>query len=490
MSAPLKTAKEYDYIIIGSGFGGSVAAYKLVHSGARVLLLERGPWRDTKPVSEMGINERSPLPRGKYFYSHVLRTFSSPLIGNKGLNLTSKGLFEINYRRDMSIVCSSGIGGGSHVYSGLNVRPAVDNYWEQHLGKKVATQVEKYYDWMIGMMGATPPTADNNLPNFIGNMVADSPHFHADSSLEQPAMSVKKSGANNLQNNSFFGSYNGTKATLDDVMLKPALEQGLEILPLHECKDIAHMQNGNYRLECYDHKQKRYRFFTSAKVILAAGTLNSVKLLFKSRESGGLSDMPALGMGFGGNGDVPAFWTINTPGADYTQGLPCHGRFELKNYDNCPNLTAYGLSGLDDIPLPSTVKNSLRNNLVLVGMGADKADGVITYHKGNLGIRYIHQNNPILRQLENTFSEIAKRSGSRVWRTKNRPLTVHPLGGARLGSNQENSVINLKGEVHNNPGLYITDASALPSAPGSPPSMTIAAWSAYVCDQLIQQTKN
>ncbi|MEZ5506304.1 MAG: GMC oxidoreductase [Gammaproteobacteria bacterium] len=61
---------------------------------------------------------------------------------------------------------------------------------------------------------------------------------------------------------------------------------------------------------------------------------------------------------------------------------------------------------------------------------------------------------------------------------------MHPLGSARCGKDRRDSVVNLQGEVHDHPGLFVVDASALPAAPGSPPSMTIAAWSAHVCDGL------
>lgn len=63
---------QYDAVVIGSGFGGSVAASTLTDGGARVLLLERGPWRDTKPVRDAGIEDREPLPYGCHFYTHAV----------------------------------------------------------------------------------------------------------------------------------------------------------------------------------------------------------------------------------------------------------------------------------------------------------------------------------------------------------------------------------------------------------------------------------
>jgi cholesterol oxidase len=71
-------------------------------------------------------------------------------------------------------------------------------------------------------------------------------------------------------------------------------------------------------------------------------------------------------------------------------------------------------------------------------------------------------------------------------RTRRRPFTVHPLGGAVLGSGESAGVIDGRGEVYGFPGLYVVDASALPASPGAPPSMSIAAWSSWVAARFLE----
>ncbi len=66
-------------------------------------------------------------------------------------------------------------------------------------------------------------------------------------------------------------------------------------------------------------------------------------------------------------------------------------------------------------------------------------------------------------------------------------MTVHPLGGACVGINKEQGVVDGHGEVFGHPNLYITDGSALPAATGTPPSMTIAAWSSHVSQAILQK---
>lgn len=483
----------YDAIVVGSGFGGSVSAYNLAQSGANTLLLERGPWRDSKPVRSMDISERSPLPAGKNFYRYLVRNIAGGWLPKSGIKVNSKGVYEVQYGQDMSIVCSSGVGGGSHVYSAMNERPSASNYWDKHVSDISAKSMEVHYQWMLDQMKAKPPAEVHQIPNFVGQQYKDSDVFAVDSAVPQPAMGIDLDSSDVKNgNNSFFGSASGTKRTLDEVLLKPAIEKGLNVKALHECLEIHQTDSAEtlYRVKCFDHKDGRYRYFLTRKVLLGAGTLNTVKILFRSQCSGGLSPMPALGFGFGGNGDFPAYWPVNRAGSDFTQGTPSHGRIALKDGDPLsknskiqllPNLTQYGFNGIDQVPfLGKRLRSRLKRDLVLVGMGADKADGILSWKKGRLRVRYLSENSPIIEQISSVYQRISERSGIPVWFTKERLLTVHPLGGARLASSKEQGVVNGTGEVYDNPGLYVVDAAALPAAPGTPPSMTIAAWASHV----------
>ncbi|MGO9767542.1 MAG: GMC oxidoreductase [Myxococcaceae bacterium] len=73
------------------------------------------------------------------------------------------------------------------------------------------------------------------------------------------------------------------------------------------------------------------------------------------------------------------------------------------------------------------------------------------------------------------------RSGLKTGAIK-KPLTVHAWGGACFGPTLERGVIDHRGEVYGNRGLFVADAAALPAAAGTPPSLAIAAWARHVAD--------
>lgn len=488
--------EHHSTIVIGSGFGGAVAASTLTEAGESVLLLERGPWRDTDPVRKAGIPHRRPLPAGRHLWSGLLHRFGQRWLPGKGLKLSRHGLFDIYLGRDMTVVASNGVGGGSHVYSAMNTRPEQPDYWDHPEAGIQAAGMEHHYRWMMQRMGSRRASADDRIPNWTPQAFAHNTAFVADDSVPQPAMAICMEGCQaDYANNSFFGSANGAKMTLDRAFLLPAMEQGLQVAAEHECLSLWRQPGGGYRLEVMDHAARRRCYLLADRVILAAGTLNTLRLLFHSRELGGLEGMPALGRGFGGNGDSVAWWGLNQDGADFTRGTATHGRFALRDpvtgkAQPGPILTRYGFNGIDTLPLPASLKAFLRRNALLVGMGADLADGVVTWQRGRLRIRYLAENSPVLTRIQRLFSEVGRRSQRPVRTLPGMAFTVHPLGGARLAASEQNGVVNGSGQVFGHSNLYVADAAALPAAPGTPPSMTIAAWSRHVATGLIRTGHN
>lgn len=495
-----------DFIVIGSGFGGAIPAGHLADAGFKVTVLERGPWRDTVPVRSMGIRNRASYPQGWKFYTHILRSFHAPFLPKNGLTVNKRGMYEVFVNEGIYNICTAAVGGGSHAYSGLHQRATVANYWDGHGAGVSGESMEKHYQAVMARFGSRPRTAQDEVPNTTTELFANSDVFSDDNGYEAPAFGlllpeepsrpkkiVNEAGIERFESayddDSFLGSARGVKSTLDFVYLAPALKKGLVVRDLCEVIGIHRLDGGNdtlYRVDAMDHHAIRRQSFYARKVILAAGAVNTLRLLFHSRDAlGGLGGMPNLGKGIGSNGDYGGYWSLNDPSIDFTQGLTIHGPMGIKGVEKT-YLVLGGISGLQHIPLPRRLKARLRRDAFLGGMGADAADGVATYRNGRLRIAYRAENSPIFADIRRAMELAQQASGKKVSYLET-PFTVHTCGGARLGSSIENGVVDGKGEVFDNPGLYVTDAAALPGAPGGPPAISIAAWASHVAEGLIGQ---
>jgi len=484
----------YDALVVGSGFGGAVAADRLTRAGWRVGLVERGPWRDTAPVRKLGIRQRAPLPYGWRVYSHFLRNIELAS-GGRAMVLNQDGLFEVFVNADVSILCSSGVGGGSHVYTALNVRPSVEGFWDDCHDAVSPAALEPHYVRVIAEMGGRHPRVADRIPNLASEQWRDSDVLDGTPTVEGPLHAVTFAAGNTKRDWSdggVLGSPQGTKRTLDEVYLGAAVRRGLHLFDLHEALGVFRLDGAHrarWRVEVYDHRAGRHRSLRADRVLLAAGTLNTLRLLLRSRdELGGVADMPGLGARFGTNGDWFSLWPLDARGADFTRGLPAQvvrlrrpGRGGVPPY-----LLQVGFVGSSKLALPAPLRQWCKQNLVLFAMGSDAADGTVTMEGGALRVRYDTRRSLIFARIRRTLAIIGRGTGV-VPRSLPSPWTVHPLGGAVVGQDARRGVVDHRGEVYGNPGLHVVDAAALPRSPGAPPSMSIAAWSSWVAAQLAAQ---
>jgi cholesterol oxidase len=502
-------ARVHEVLIIGSGFGGSVAAARLAEAGVDVTLLERGPWRDTLPVQSMGIPNRIRYPAGMQLFSRGLKRVHARFLPRGGLTLSRYGLFELFSAGDVSVLCSSGVGGGSHVYTALNDRPRVENYWDGHHPEVSGEALEPHYQRIITEMGGRPPRLEDAIPNLTAQRYRDSAWLQAGAALQRPAHGVQfpetpgtsreidwgdgiRRREADWKDGGLLGSRFGTKTTLDFACLAPAIRRGLRVLDLHEAVSVhlcRQTHTARYCVQTHNLYTGKIEPFYAEHVMLAAGTMNTLRLLLVSRdEARGLDGMPALGRRFGTNGDCVGWWALNDAEADFSRGLPCHGPIALRNAQRPdePLLIEVGLVGIDGMPMPNLLRRRLRRSVMLIAMGADCADGRVRLHRGRLRVRYDRDASPVYERAQALFRQIAATSEKPV-RMRRRPFTVHPIGGAALGPSEAEGVVDGRGEVHGFPGLFVVDAAALPAAPGGPPSMTIAAWSSWVAARFLEE---
>lgn len=495
-----------DVIVIGSGFGGAISAARLAEAGARVTLLERGPWWDTVPTRSMSIERRTPLPRGWRLYTNFLRGLNHPRLPGGGVTMNRKGLIELFYSKGLEVMCSSGVGGGSHVYSAVHRRPAREDYWDGHVEDLSEASMAGHGAAFLARMGSTQPGPHNRPPHNAAHRYHNDPHFEPavpnaevragfllPEDPENPRKITTEAGVERWQadyrsgDHGFLGSPSGAKSTLDACYLAPAMQKGLTVRDLCEVVAVTRSaeHGGRYRVDFIDHGRGARQALGADNVIVAAGTMNTLRLLLNSRDRfGGLSGMPNLGKRFGGNGDMRGFWDLNEAGTDFTTGLPSKGGIVLRNAAE-PRLPIgrNSLPSIDSYPLPKALRERLKRGHLVSGMGIDAMDGVVSLKDGKLDIDFEPANSPIYGRLYDTMMEMARLSGRKVYVSR-RPSTVHPTGGACLGAIEAGGGVDAGGQVHDNPGLFVADAAALPAPTGSPPTFSIASWAENVAKRL------
>jgi cholesterol oxidase len=318
----------FDAVIVGSGFGGSVMAYRLTEAGLRVCLLERG--KAYPPGS---------FPRAPH---RMQKNFWDPSAGLYGMyNIWS-------FDRLGAVVCS-GLGGGSLIYANVLIRK--DERWFVRDGRRdgwyeywpvTRADLDPHYDRIEKMLGATPYPFDRTTPKtrelkgaaerlglaqdwLLPNLAVTFANKGEDPLPGEP---IKEAYPNlhgrtrqtcRLVGECDFGCNYGSKNTLDYNYLSAAKQLGAEIHTLCEVWRFEPRDGGGYAVYYVRHQpdperegQKtdtsslREQEITADRLVLSAGTLGSTFLLLKNR--GAFPGLSArLGTQFCGNGDLITF---------------------------------------------------------------------------------------------------------------------------------------------------------------------------------------
>ncbi|QIZ50514.1 GMC family oxidoreductase [Dickeya zeae] len=339
------TSELYDTVVIGSGFGGSVAAERLAKSGGKVVLLERGPWRETIPTESYGIKETQPLPIKSGLFS-LLRSLNLPIGPKKGIVLNKNGYLEFFAGTGVKVICGSSVGGGSHIWAALTVRPKA-GFWDNKSEYLSDNVMDKHYSLVFEELHASSPSVDEYVPNRTTEAWKDKSIFSEITEEEQPKMGIlfpkdisrkyieestnspKRLNINYNDYNGMLGSYSGAKSTVDALYILPALKYGLKVLSLHNVEYISKESDNTYTVNAIDLNNGKIVKFRTKKVILASGTMNTNKILFKSRELGNLNGVPGLGLGFGTGADCITSFRHKGQEYDSQIGTPVHGRVKI-----------------------------------------------------------------------------------------------------------------------------------------------------------------
>ncbi|WBB70063.1 GMC family oxidoreductase [Micromonospora sp. WMMD812] len=319
----------------------------------------------------------------------------------------------------------------------------------------------------------------------------------------------------------------GAKNSLDLNYLALAERHGALVGTRTEAVHLARTDDGGYRVRLREHgrpgagRDGVRRDITARYVFVCAGALGTTELLLRSRDQyQTLPHLPAaLGEGYSGNGDFLSFGQdmreVFEPGSGPTittaSVIRAGGRekdeehwFVLEDGGYSQHLAKL-VHGLDPARLPPEVGRAIstgtrrllaairgtgatldpdrRDVAVLLAMGRDNAEGRIELRGANHRLRITWdttRSHPLYAEEQAFSADVVRAFGGRpfvtpTWRMFRQPITVHNLGGARMGTDPSTGVVNADGEVFGHPGLYVLDGAALPGPTGGNPSLTIAA---------------
>ena len=530
-------ADRYDVLVIGSGFGGSVAALRLSEKGYRVAVLEAG--RRFR---------REELPRNSW----DLRTYLwAPSLGCYGVQ-------RIHLLRNVMILAGAGVGGGSLNYANTLYVPPKAFFQDRQWGHITDWQRElaPYYEQARRMLGArlnpTVTPADVHLRTVAERMgVGDTFHLapvgvffgdgrDADGTVRaEPGAEVPDpyfGGVGPARRaclecgECMTGCRHGAKNTLNENYLYLAERAGAVIHPLTTVTALAEAPDGagyEVTVERTDLRGRRRRasrrVLRADQVVVAAGTYGTQNLLHRMRDTGRLPRISAK-LGeltrtnsealVGAQTDFRRYRRRHGTRADFTQGVAItssihpdeHTHIEPVRYGKGSN--AMGLLTAPQFPrgrVPrllgflatclrhpiillrslSTWKWSERVIIALVMQSLDNS--LTTYRKtrwpgrGKLTARQAHgapnpDHIPAAAEAARLLAEeIDGYAGTNVGEVMGTPLTAHFLGGCVIGEDAEHGVIDPYHRLYGYPGISVVDGSAVSANLGVNPSLTITA---------------
>jgi len=522
----LNDLKTYDYIIIGSGFGGSVSALRLAEKGYRVLVLEKGKRYQCEDFPPTNWNLRKSL-----------------WIPQLGLH----GIWVLSLLRHAFVVHGTGVGGGSLNYCNQLLVPPDEVFKKSEWGPgDWKANLEPFYDLAKRMLGANPSPSIGKVDEIlaeIGKEILGEDTFHIndvgvffgepDKTVPDPYFNgdgPKRKGCT-FCGACMIGCPVGAKNTLDKNYLYLAEhKQGVEILPETEVAGVRPFDDG-YEVLAKKSTGLRHqkKSFLTRGVVFSGGVMGSVKLLLDCRSRGLLPNLsPQLGNYIHTNSEALVGVTSNDKHADYSDQISItSGIYPDKNthvqivrFNKGSDLLGFLSVPLTDgngsIPrairfLGIVIKHpwAFLRSLWPFGWGARTPILLVMQTLENymrldykrrwwrLGKRTINSRlAPGAVKVPSYIpiaNEIARRMGKKIngqplssWPEVlfDVPTTAHILGGAVMGETAKEGVVDFKGEIHGYSNLYVVDGSNVPVNLGVNPALTITTLAEYIMSKI------
>jgi cholesterol oxidase len=538
LSSPIVDIRDhYDVVVVGSGYGGSIAASRLARAGRTVCLLERG--REILP-GEYPDTELEALAEIQMNLPHE----------HKG---SKTGLFYFHLNDDMSVAVGCGLGGTSLINASVAVEPDPrvfeDVRWPEAFRQDVDGGLATGYQRAKEMLKPTPYPEDfPRLPKL--EALRKSAQALNGTFVRLPINVTFQDGVNHvgvrqhtcqLCGDCASGCNHGAKNTTLMNYLPDAKNHGAEIFTEVSVRTISRL-GSRWRVsfelvgsgaELFD---APLSFVSADVVLLAAGAIGSTEILLRSARAGlPLSDQ--VGRHFSGNGDVggaayncdveinalahgprlrkrePVGPTItsaidlrNTP--DVEEGMLIEegainsplGRFLPQILSATAKVSGVDTdAGIADLvnerrrELESLVfgayRGAVRHSQIYLVMAHDDSGGRLTLEKDRVRVRWPGVGEqPFVRKVNDSLTTATRGVGGTfihnpLWKelTSRNMVTAHPLGGCAMGEDGSRGAVDHKGRVFSgngadvHDGLYVCDAAVIPRSLGANPLLTISA---------------
>ena len=541
LSSPIQELRNrYDVVVVGSGYGGGVAACRLAGAGRQVCVLERG--RELQPGD---------YPNDTLSLTQEIQIDAGPLrLGSP------RALFDLRVYDDINVAVGCALGGTSLINAGLALRPDPRVFQSERwaAGLNDETRLERYFERAEAML--RPAVYPETLPALTKFKALEQCARTMNLPFSRLPMLVNfeplSSGLNHVGvpqgacvgcGDCITGCNYGAKNTVLMNYLPDAKRHGAEIFTGTRVSELTRDAGGwRLRVQTDDGEE---RAVTAATVVLAAGTLGSTEILLRSRASG-LKVSAALGQRFSGNGDMVAlsynvdvpvnaigFGKLDPSGRepvgpcstgiiDARGGRPVSEGMILVD-GAAPGAFAKWLPALlaalaattgedTDRGLSAALREKARalesqvagaytgavhRTQICLVVAHDDAAGEIFLDGDRLNIRWpdVGRQAPFVRANEMMLEATRALGGTYIpsptWHELlgRKLLTGHPLGGCALADDARDGVVNHRGQVFSgesgtqlHPGLYVMDGSIVPGALGVNPLLTITGLAERCCE--------
>jgi cholesterol oxidase len=518
----------FDYIIIGSGFGGSVSAMRLAEKGYRVLVLERGKRYTAEDFPKNNWNIF------KHLWLPALRCY---------------GILGINFFKDLMVLNGSGVGGGSLVYCATLLQPGKEFFEAEDWPGETDWEAEltPHYDTARQMLGVNINPKLWPADRLLLEVATEIGQEHTFKSTPVGIFFGEEGQEGRLVPDPYFGGEgpdrqgcihcggcmvgcrHNAKNSLDKNYLYFAEKYGAEVWPESNVTDIRPLygnraDDGRYEVQFEKTTGwfiKPKRVVRARNVIVSAGALGTNELLLRCRdETKSLSQLsPRLGVKVRSNSEALMGATARNGDVDYSQGISITSHFWVDEVTSVePVRYSRGSSLLRNLAMPlvdmsgGTWARIGRSFLFAVRQPVDFLKARILpdwardttiilvmqtvenrmhlklgrsiwtmFRKGLVSDRdktlpipaVIDAGRAVVERFAEKVNGIPQSSIHEVLLDK--PSTAHILGGCGIGEDETNGVVDANHEAFNYPGLYVVDGSVISANLGVNPSLTITA---------------